>query len=126
MSTVASRELRNDTAGVLRRVQAGEEITITVNGRAVAVIAAVEPRRRHRVSKAEFLKRLETSRRIPAYVTTSRRSPANRPTNSASCDDRSARARHPRHIRLHRQRPWAPTGDAAASGRARHDRGDPR
>ena len=43
MSTVASRELRNDTAGVLRRVQAGEEVTITVNGRAVAVIAAVEP-----------------------------------------------------------------------------------
>ncbi|OBG19451.1 prevent-host-death family protein [Mycolicibacterium celeriflavum] len=61
MSTVASRELRNDTAGVLRRVQAGEEVTITVNGRAVAVIAAVEPRRRRWVSKAEFVKRLETS-----------------------------------------------------------------
>lgn len=33
MSDVASRELRNDTAAVLRRVQAGEEIVITVNGK---------------------------------------------------------------------------------------------
>jgi prevent-host-death family protein len=35
---VASRELRNDTASVLRRVQAGEEVTITVKGQPVAVI----------------------------------------------------------------------------------------
>lgn len=65
MSTVASRELRNDTAGVLRRVQAGEEVTITVNGRAVAVIAAIEPRRRRWVSKAELVKRLQTSQADP-------------------------------------------------------------
>lgn len=65
MSTVASRELRNDTAGVLRRVQAGEEVTVTVNGRAVAVIAAVGPRRRRWVSRAELIKRLETSRADP-------------------------------------------------------------
>ncbi|MFI5509125.1 type II toxin-antitoxin system Phd/YefM family antitoxin [Mycobacterium sp. NPDC051804] len=65
MSTVASRELRNDTAGVLRRVQAGEEVTITVNGRAVAMITAVQPRRRRWVSKAELVKRLETSRADP-------------------------------------------------------------
>lgn len=60
MSTVASRELRNDTAGVLRRVQAGEQLTITVNGRAVAVIAAVAPSRRRWIAKAELIKRLET------------------------------------------------------------------
>ena len=65
MSTVAYRELRNDTKGVLRRVQAGEEVTITVNGRAVAVIAAVRPRRRRWVSKAELIKRLETSQADP-------------------------------------------------------------
>ena len=59
MSTVASRELRTDTAGVLRRVQAGEEVTVTVNGRAVAVIAAVRPRRRRWVPKAELIKRLD-------------------------------------------------------------------
>ncbi len=38
MSEVASRELRNDTAGVLRRVRAGEDVTITVSGRPVACL----------------------------------------------------------------------------------------
>lgn len=36
MVEVATRELRNDTAGVLRRVEAGETVTITVRGRPVA------------------------------------------------------------------------------------------
>jgi prevent-host-death family protein len=62
MSTVASRELRNDTAGVLRRVQAGEEVTITVNGQPVAVIAAIRPRRRRWLTKEELVQRLGTSR----------------------------------------------------------------
>ena len=65
MSTVASRELRNDTAGVLRRVEAGEEVTITVNGRAVALITAVAPKRRRWLSKAELIRRLETSQADP-------------------------------------------------------------
>jgi prevent-host-death family protein len=65
MSRVASRELRNDTAGVLRRVQAGEEVTITVNGEPVAVIAAVQPRRRRWLSKTELVSRLETSQADP-------------------------------------------------------------
>lgn len=65
MSTVASRELRNDTAGVLRRVQSGEEVTITVNGRAVAMITAVQARRRRWVSRAELVKRLQTSQADP-------------------------------------------------------------
>jgi prevent-host-death family protein len=62
MSMVASRELRNDTAGVLRRVQAGEEVTITVNGQPVAVIAAVQPKRRRWLTRGELVHRLETSR----------------------------------------------------------------
>src|SRR5258708_30010249 len=57
MSVVASRELRNDTAGVLRRVQAGEEETITVNGQPVAVIAAVYPIRPRWLTKAEIVQR---------------------------------------------------------------------
>ena len=61
MSMVASRELRNDTAAVLRRVQAGEEVTITVNGQPVAVIAAVRPKRRRWLTKEELVNRLETS-----------------------------------------------------------------
>ncbi|MEJ7695264.1 MAG: type II toxin-antitoxin system prevent-host-death family antitoxin [Candidatus Limnocylindrales bacterium] len=41
MTNVASRELRNNTRAVLARVEAGESITITVDGRPVATI---EPR----------------------------------------------------------------------------------
>jgi prevent-host-death family protein len=41
---VPSRELRNDTAGVLRRAEAGEDVVITVNGRDVARLVPVETR----------------------------------------------------------------------------------
>ena len=63
MSEVASRELRNDTAGVLRRVREGEDVTITVNGRPVAVLTAVSAQRRRWLPKSEFLSRL---RRVQA------------------------------------------------------------
>jgi len=46
MPEVPSRELRNDTAGVLRRVQAGEAITVTVKGKPVANLTAIQPSRR--------------------------------------------------------------------------------
>lgn len=46
MTEVGSRDLRNDTAGVLRRVQAGDDIAITVKGRPVAMLSALQPRRR--------------------------------------------------------------------------------
>jgi prevent-host-death family protein len=42
MATVPQRELRNDTAGVLRRVEAGETLRITSNGRPVADLVPVE------------------------------------------------------------------------------------
>jgi len=38
MTEVASRELRNNTRQLLERVEAGEDLTITVNGRPVAVL----------------------------------------------------------------------------------------
>ena len=38
MTEVASRELRNNTRRLLERVEAGEDVTITVNGRPVAVL----------------------------------------------------------------------------------------
>lgn len=41
---VPSRELRNDTAGVLRRAEAGEEVVITVNGRDVARLVPMDVR----------------------------------------------------------------------------------
>ena len=45
MAEIASRELRNDTAGVLRRVEAGESLTVTSNGRPVAELVPVGRRR---------------------------------------------------------------------------------
>lgn len=50
--------MRNDTAGVLRRVESGEDVTITVKGRPVAVLTSVRPKRRRWLSKSEFLARL--------------------------------------------------------------------
>ena len=59
MSEVASRELRNDTAGVLRRAQAGEALTITVKGKPFARLTAVQPSRRRWLSGAELAQRLK-------------------------------------------------------------------
>ncbi len=43
MVEVATRELRNDTAGVLRRVEAGETVVITVRGKPVADLVPHRP-----------------------------------------------------------------------------------
>jgi prevent-host-death family protein len=58
MLEVASRELRNDTAGVLRRVEAGETIVITRRGKPVANLVPhrVEPRWMPRSELLEILK----------------------------------------------------------------------
>lgn len=65
MSEVASRELRNDTAGVLRRVEAGEVITITVKGKPVAQLTAARPNRRRWLSGAELARRLTNAQADP-------------------------------------------------------------
>jgi prevent-host-death family protein len=65
MGDAASRDLRNDTAGVLRRVQTGEDVTITVKGRPVAVLTAVQPRRRRWLTKTDFLARLQRTQADP-------------------------------------------------------------
>jgi prevent-host-death family protein len=41
MVEVASRDLRNDTRGLLRGVDPGEDIVITVDGRRVAVLRPI-------------------------------------------------------------------------------------
>lgn len=51
---MASRELRNATRSLLDRVEAGERLTITVDGRPVAVLAPVG-RHPQWVAKREFL-----------------------------------------------------------------------
>jgi prevent-host-death family protein len=45
MATIPQKELRNNVADVLRRAEAGEEITITVAGRPVAQLGPTERRR---------------------------------------------------------------------------------
>lgn len=58
MTRVASRELRNDTAGVLRRAAGGEPIEITVNGEAVARLTPVTPERTPWMTRSTFVARL--------------------------------------------------------------------
>jgi len=55
---VASRELRNDTAGVLRRAAAGEALEITVNGQPVATLGPLVVPRSPWTPKAALLNRL--------------------------------------------------------------------
>jgi prevent-host-death family protein len=57
MTEIASRDLRNDTRHVLARVEAGEPVTITVNGRPVAILQPVRERRRW-IGRDQFVGRL--------------------------------------------------------------------
>jgi prevent-host-death family protein len=55
---VASRELRNGTGALLKRVQAGEEVVITVRGRPVAQLVPVREVRRRWIPWGELVERL--------------------------------------------------------------------
>ncbi len=55
MTTVASRDLRNHTAEVLRQVSDGTRVTITVNGKPVAEIGPVRGRRPQFLTKADLI-----------------------------------------------------------------------
>lgn len=65
MADVASRELRNNTRAVLDRVEGGEDIRVTVDGRPVAILIPVD-RRRSTMRKGEFLRRLADAQADPA------------------------------------------------------------
>jgi prevent-host-death family protein len=65
MTTVASRDLRNHTADVLRRVAEGDRITITVNGRPVAELAPVRSSRRTSLERGDLLELLRTRQADP-------------------------------------------------------------
>jgi prevent-host-death family protein len=54
MTSVASRELRNSTRSLLDRVESGETLTITVDGRPMAILAPVGRRPRW-VARGEFV-----------------------------------------------------------------------
>ncbi|MGI8532725.1 MAG: type II toxin-antitoxin system Phd/YefM family antitoxin [Geodermatophilaceae bacterium] len=68
MRTIPSRELRNDTAGVLRRVEAGEEFVVTVDRRPVAAIVPLRRQRRW-VPAGEVWARLRATQADPALRT---------------------------------------------------------
>lgn len=57
MSEIASRELRNSTRSVLDRVENGERVTITVDGRPVAELHPVGRRSRWQ-PRADFVAHL--------------------------------------------------------------------
>ena len=44
MADIPARELRNDVSSVLRRVEAGERLRVTVNGRPVAELVPLRRR----------------------------------------------------------------------------------
>lgn len=67
MSTVASRDLRNHTAEVLRQVSDGTRVTITVNGRPVAEIGPVRTLRPQYFTKSQLLE-LITRRQADATL----------------------------------------------------------
>ena len=55
MTFVASRDLRNHTADVLRQVATGTSVTITVNGLSVAEIGPVRSSRRQFFTRADLI-----------------------------------------------------------------------
>jgi len=65
MAEIAARELRNHTADVLRRVEAGEQVTITSRGRPVAQLVAVRAPRRRPIASAELVRRLGATQADP-------------------------------------------------------------
>jgi len=65
MTEVASRDLRNDTAGLLRRIESGEDITITVKGKPVARLSPYQPPRRRWLRRDELLHRIARTQADP-------------------------------------------------------------
>jgi prevent-host-death family protein len=55
MTTIASRDLRNHTAAVLKQVADGVDVIVTVHGEPAAVITRPRNRRRAGLPKAELL-----------------------------------------------------------------------
>jgi prevent-host-death family protein len=67
MADVASRELRNNTRALLDRVEAGESITITVDGRPVATLEPARGRPRS-MPRDRFVREVLTRRADPALL----------------------------------------------------------
>lgn len=68
MSTVASRDLRNHTADVLRQVADGTHVTVTVNGTPVAEISPIRSARKQFLTKADLLELIVHSSADPGLT----------------------------------------------------------
>jgi len=66
MTIIASRDLRNHTADVLRQVSGGTHVTITVNGMPVAEISPVRLVRGQFLSKAQLIEMITLRQADPA------------------------------------------------------------
>ena len=85
------RDLRNHTTSVLRRVERGERLRVTVNGRPVAQIAPLA-RRREAVPWAEVAQALETCRADTELLTDWYKLMVERPVPAESHPIRATRA----------------------------------
>lgn len=65
MASVGARELRNDTAGVLRRVQGGEQVVVTTRGVPVASLVPIEATGRRWLGRDELARRLQRAQADP-------------------------------------------------------------
>jgi len=65
MRTIPQRELRNHSGEILRQAETGEQFTITVEGRPVAVLGPVQ--RRQWVPREEVLKILRSQSPDPGF-----------------------------------------------------------
>lgn len=64
---IPARELRNDVSGVLRRVEAGERLRVSVSGRPVAELSPL-PRRRTWLTWSEFQETVVPVRADPGLL----------------------------------------------------------
>ena len=64
MADIPARDLRNDVSGVLRRVEAGERLRVTVSGRPVAELGPL-PGRPRAISWETFILRADDWRADP-------------------------------------------------------------
>jgi prevent-host-death family protein len=67
MVDIPSRDLRNDVSGILRRVEAGERLRVTVSGRPVAELVPLARRPRF-IAWSEFFRGSEEWRADPGLA----------------------------------------------------------
>jgi prevent-host-death family protein len=68
MAAIPQKELRNNVAEVLRRAEAGEELTITVSGRPVASLGPLRGRQWVRGSELGELRELPADPALAADI----------------------------------------------------------